>query len=195
MSYTSKTKNYELPQWQLSDTVAMTDFNDAFQSIDEKTVPNTRTINGKPLTDDIVIDAGAGGFLAANPVGSIYITTVATNPGTLYGGTWVSWGSGRMLVGVNTADSDFSSAEKTGGAKTHTLTTNEMPPHYHRTNTDYYYYVEKKDKSNVTGNSITSKTGGTWQGLGDVATSSAGGGAAHNNMPPYITCYMWKRTA
>ena len=57
-------------------------------------------------------------FLASHPVGSLFETTVSTNPGTLYGGTWAAWGGGRVPVGVNTADSDFNTVEKTGGKKT-----------------------------------------------------------------------------
>lgn len=48
------------------------------------------------------------------PVGSIYISVVATNPSTYFGGTWVAWGSGRVPVGINTSDSDFKTVEKTG---------------------------------------------------------------------------------
>ena len=57
-------------------------------------------------------------FLSAHPVGEIYLSTDSRNPGTLYGGTWEAWGSGRVPIGVNASDSDFSAAEKTGGAKT-----------------------------------------------------------------------------
>lgn len=53
------------------------------------------------------------------PIGSIYISTSGINPGGVTGGTWVAWGNGRVLVGVNTSDSDFNTAEKTGGNKTH----------------------------------------------------------------------------
>lgn len=55
------------------------------------------------------------------PVGSIYVSTVATNPGTLFGvGTWAAFGAGRTLVGLNASDADFDTAEETGGAKTST---------------------------------------------------------------------------
>lgn len=50
------------------------------------------------------------------PVGSIYLSTNNTNPGTFWGGTWVAWGSGRVPVGVNTEDSNFNTVEKIGGA-------------------------------------------------------------------------------
>lgn len=93
--------------------------------------------------------AGQGGLTAADvialiyPVGAIMPTTSNVNPGTyLTGTTWESFGAGKTLVGVDTADTDFNSAAKTGGAKTvsgqhnhstmsHTLTTNEIPNHRH----------------------------------------------------------------
>ena len=66
------------------------------------------------------------------PVGSIYMSTSAVNPSSIYPGTsWVAWGSGRVPIGVNSSDTAFNSVEKTGGAKTHTLTVSEMPSHNH----------------------------------------------------------------
>lgn len=66
------------------------------------------------------------------PVGCIYMTTVSTNPNSIFGfGTWVAWGSGRVPVGVNASDSNFSTVEKTGGEATHKLTEAEMPKHDH----------------------------------------------------------------
>ena len=69
------------------------------------------------------------------PVGSVYINaSVSTNPATLLGfGTWTAFGAGRVLVGLDSTDTDFDSAEETGGAKTHTLTTSEIPSHTHTT--------------------------------------------------------------
>lgn len=72
-------------------------------------------------------------------VGDIIMTTVAANPSSVYGGTWVAWGAGRVPVGYNSSDSDFNSAEKTGGSKTqnyaHSHTVNShshlVPKHIH----------------------------------------------------------------
>lgn len=66
-------------------------------------------------------------FSKIYPVGSIYISVKNTNPGTLFGGTWTAWGSGRVPVGVNASETAFSTVEKTGGSKytqmhTHTFT-------------------------------------------------------------------------
>ena len=51
---------------------------------------------------------------------------------TLLGfGTWSSFGEGRVLIGIDSSDSDFDSAEETGGSKTHTLTEAQLPSHRH----------------------------------------------------------------
>lgn len=118
------------------------------------------------------------------PVGSIFQSTDGTDPSTFIGGTWERFGNGRVLVGVDEADSDFSTVNKTGGAKTHTLTIEEMPSHTHTfSGADSYNYV-KVEASSTNGLKASAKT-----------TGSTGGNQAHNNMQPYITVYMWKRTA
>ena len=160
------------------------------KQIDTK-VPMERTINGKALTGNITITAADIGisaiFLAAHPVGDIYLSVNPTNPGTLYGGTWVAWGSGRVPVGVNTSDTDFKTVEKTGGAKTHTLTVQEIPNHAH--------------DLNAVNEGVDNPNGGYHPGwtfnkqyTAQVMSASIGGGQAHNNLQPYITCYIWKRT-
>ena len=70
----------------------------------------------------------------AYPVGSIYMNcSNATNPGTLLGfGTWSAFGEGRVLIGIDSSDTDFDTAEETGGSKTHTLTEAQLPSHRHK---------------------------------------------------------------
>lgn len=118
------------------------------------------------------------------PIGSIHMSVNSANPSTYFGGTWVSWGAGRVPVGVNTSDSSFSTVEKTGGAKTHTLTVSEMPSHNHSYNRYGNYFYGAKG----------SETSQAWYAEAGGATGYTGGNQAHNNLQPYITCYMWKRT-
>lgn len=130
------------------------------------------TIGGKSIFDLVY------------PVGSIYMSINSTNPSTLFGGTWVAWGSGRVPVGVNTAQFPFNTVEKTGGEINHTLTVAELPSHSHPIPQHYgggslHGWVQRIDEVDY----IMSETGDT------------GSGQAHNNLQPYITCYMWKRTA
>lgn len=121
------------------------------------------------------------------PIGSIFMSTASANPGAYLGGTWELWGKGRVPVGVDEAQTEFASAEKTGGEKTHTLSVNEMPAHRH------YLNNPNADGSTV---NYTIAYAPSSKGLaGTLQTASAGGSAAHNNLQPYITCYMFKRTA
>lgn len=68
---------------------------------------------------------------AVYPVGSIYISAASTSPATLFGGTWAVFGAGRSLVSVNSNDTDYNAAEKTGGAKTNTIAVGNLPSHTH----------------------------------------------------------------
>ena len=118
-------------------------------------------------------------------MGSIYINAaVATNPGTLLGfGTWTAFGAGRVIVGLDGTDSDFDTAQETGGAKTHTLSLSETPSHAHTV----VMSTSDTDQGNL--------SQGASSGTSNYTTSSVGGGGAHNNVQPYIVAYMWRRTA
>lgn len=123
------------------------------------------------------------------PVGSIYMSATAATADdveAMFGGTWESWGMGRTIVGVDPEDEDFAEAELTGGEKTHTLTVNEIPSHYHG--------GIKTVSSETSGNQQQGVNAGRYYG-NELNTSSTGGGQAHNNLQPYITCYMFKRIA
>lgn len=122
------------------------------------------------------------------PVGSVYISVSPTNPGTSMGfGTWVAFATGRTLVGIDTGQTEFDTVEETGGAKTHTLTTTEMPSHSHSFSTAVGVMANK----NFTGTGFNPITNDS----SSVSIGNTGGGAAHNNLQPYIVTYMWKRTA
>ena len=127
---------------------------------------------------------------ALYPVGSIYMSVNDTNPSTFFGGTWVSWGAGKVPVGVDTNDTSFATVEKTGGEKQHTLTIAEMPAHNHTIPCT----PTANDGSEPTYQAAQVNAEATGNHNSIVAVSS-GGGSPHNNLQPYITCYMWKRTA
>lgn len=156
------------------------------------------------------------------PVGSIYMSANNVSPQTFLGGTWVAWGAGRVPVGVSSSDTDFNTAEKTGGEKTHTLSVSEMPWHDHSgtnstvetetihtrpTGGALHYlgintYTVKYDVNEQTQEYMVAPAGGSVLEVenGTVINSQYGvcpngSGVAHNNLQPYITCYMWKRTA
>lgn len=172
-------------------------------------VPTSRTINGKALTSNITITAADIGtnaiFLASHPVGSLFETTVSTNPGTLYGGTWAAWGGGRVPVGVNTADSDFNTVEKTGGKKTER---HEFKIGYK----GYYGTAVGSDDNMIQAYKYSTSSYGTYAYEGstqasvnagiqastntrDVAQASSTGDTSETSIvQPYITCYIWKRT-
>ena len=124
------------------------------------------------------------------PVGSIYINaTNNSNPSSLLGfGTWTAFGSGRVMVGLDSGDTDFDAAEETGGSKTdsHALTTAEMPAHTHNSLTDVTFGAD-----NPSGDPRSLLQSGSDN------TGSTGGGSAHTHdiVQPYIVVYMWKRTA
>lgn len=125
------------------------------------------------------------------PVGSIYISTVSTNPATLFGfGTWTAFAAGRTLIGVGTSDQVFA-AGASGGASTHTLTETQIPSHNHSfPYNDLIRWVSPNgDRVLSSGNNVA----GT--GASAIVTGYTGGGGAHNNLQPYIVTYMWQRTA
>lgn len=168
----------------------------------------------------------------AYPVGSVYINASnSAKPSTLLGfGTWVSLGAGRCLMGVDTSQTEFNTVGKTGGEKTHTLTTDEMPSHTHGVNISTSSNGTSTGKvkplviddgggsdTNYTVSGNCSVPGGRHNGACSTGsnnhwielqitvpnhthsvignTGSSGGNGAHNNLAPYITVYMWKRTA
>ena len=166
-------------------------FKDAF--VDTLTTTNNATVTGDLTVGGNLTVTGTGLAEAAYPVGSIYMNINATDPNTLLGfGSWSRFGEGKMLISQLSSDSDFDTGEETGGAKTHTLTIAEMPAHDH-----------PRGGHSTPGFTDDAGTGGlegymggdTASGSFDARLASQGGGAAHNNMPPYIVVYMWKRTA
>jgi hypothetical protein len=153
---------------------------------------------------------------AVYPVGSIYINaTSSSNPSTLLGfGTWSAFGAGRVMVGLDSSDTLFDTAEETGGSKdsvvvshTHTATVTD-PTHFHvtdGTNGSNRHAVRAGFDAIIDGSSgsasaedayyVTgSRTGTASTGI-TVANSTVGSSGTNANIQPYITVRMWKRTA
>ena len=174
------------------------------------------------------------------PIGSIYMSVDSTNPGSILGGTWEVWGSGRVPVGVNASDSNFDTVEKTGGVSTVTLTAAQsgVPAHAHGLNSHvhglnshthtltsnstggvmlynnpggqitrtqlgtsgsskkYAFTASGTDYLVYGGAKTGAASGNTAAASGNTANSTAKNAtSAHTNLQPYITCYMFKRTA
>ena len=131
-------------------------------------------------------------LLAMYPIGSVYSSVSLSTPeqvASALGGTWEAWGSGRVPVGVDTNDESFNTVEKTGGEKTHKLTTSEMPKHKHTHSSGRWAWSEQSGGGDI----INSQSETSHMFTRD--TSEVGGDTAHNNLQPYITCYMYKRIA
>jgi hypothetical protein len=146
---------------------------------------------------------------ALYPVGSIYINAgVTTNPGTLLGfGTWVAFGAGRVMVGLNGSDTLFDTLEETGGSKDATLVSHN---HTGTTGGQSNDHTHQIDANNVDSFGSTNRIAGadarldgadfTTSGTStdhnhNFTTSTQGSSAANANLQPYITVAMWKRTA
>lgn len=160
---------------------------------------------------------------ALYPVGSIYTNaTSSTNPGTLLGfGTWAAFGAGRVMVGFDSSNALFDTAEETGGSAnsivvshTHTADTQSNHQHYAASSTTAGPRQTNSDVSSS--NYISTNTGvsglneaynlAATGNVSDVGLTSSAGSHSHTistegssgtnaNYQPYITVYMWKRTA
>ncbi len=163
-----------------------------------KTIPSeeaaavTIVYNGvawKLIDYSVITAAPVSGFISllqAWPVGSIYATTSAANPSTLFGGTWAATAVGRFPLGAGTSDASYVTGS-TGGASTHQLIANEMPTHNHT-------YIDISE--NVAPFTYDTVSGSPYNKYNNAQTTGdTGGDAPHNNLPPYEVFYYWKRTA
>ena len=196
-----------------------TEFNAIVTAISSKSDSASPIFTGSPEAPTPSL-GGTGTILATvaavrslYPVGSIYINASNnTNPGTLLGfGTWTAFGAGRVPVGFDASDALFDTAEETGGSKnaivvshTHTATTDTATAHTHDGVLREAQSGQFKITSNrAPGSDIDYATGDNTSSLTDSSgahshtftTDSTGSSGTNANLQPYITVYMWKRTA
>lgn len=144
---------------------------------DSTYIDSTGIVHNRELLSDLLSRIS----LMAYPIGSIYISINSTNPSTLFGGTWEQI-KDRFLLACGSTYKNGT----TGGEATHKLTINEMPEHNH---TENYVGVGWK-QDGASGTYCVSSALEPYR-----VTGNTGGSQAHNNMPPYLAVYMWKRTA
>ena len=184
-----------------------TEFNDIATAIATKADLASPTFTGAPLaptaslgtsTTQLATTAFVQAAMAALfPVGAIYTAVVSTNPATLIGfGTWTAFGAGRVMVGFDSGNALFDTAEETGGSAnaitvshTHTITD---PGHNHTV-------ASSTTSTGFTGGAnagtIVSSTETTSTATTGITIDTAGSSGTNANYQPYITVYMWKRTA
>ena len=133
------------------------------------------------------------------PVGSIYMSatlSTAAQVNATLGGTWEAWGAGRVPVGVDTSQTEFKTVGKTGGEKTHTLVNSELPKIEGTLPHTAYGETKISGAFSFTSGSVSSYEGANSNTSNNrIYKLSFGNNTAHNNLQPYITCYMYKRTA
>lgn len=160
------------------------------------------TLPSSPVTNQLFFQTAETNFVLDNvyPIGSIYMNVNSTNPGTLFGGTWEQI-QGKFLLGMSSSYP----AGSQGGEASHTLTTEEMPAHAHNPANEagYYGFITNSQKAFAVGDMGVQSGSGRYYPYSTTAfnisrnslTGTTGGGKSHNNMPPYLSIYIWKRTA
>lgn len=160
------------------------------------------TLPSNPATNQLFFQTAGTNFVLDNvyPIGSIYMNVNSTNPGTLFGGTWEQI-QGKFLLGMSSSYP----AGSQGGEASHTLTTAEMPSHGHNpaNESGYYGFITNSKKAFEVGDMGVQSGSGRYYPYSTAAfdisrnslTGTTGGGNSHNNMPPYLSIYIWKRTA
>ena len=154
-------------------------------------------INAKANSNDVYAKTDTSDLInLIYPVGSIYMSVNNTNPSTLFGGTWEQI-KGRFLIGTGGVEANTTNfwgeiqenavncpPGERGGEPRHKLTIDEIPPHYHNCKTYSGNNVDGKQWSFKSINNSSE---------GGIGADNVGGGQPHNNMPPYLAVFMWKR--
>lgn len=154
--------------------------------------PNTTT----PLSKAVLTNLANAILGVAFPIGKIEMFYDAEDHSNYMGFTWERTAVGKVLVGIDSTDTDFNTIGKTGGKKTHTLTVDEIPAHEHD---EYFITNDGNINQAITGNS--GSINGTYAKLEDsfeqnrapLVTGIVGGSQPHNNLQPYQVVAYWKR--
>lgn len=133
--------------------------------------------------------------VATYQVGDLFLTTRNENPNVRFGGIWELYGKGKVLVCVDEDDNDFNVVNKTGGEKTHKLTIDEMPSHQHDMDDETYggYLNRMGVRGDGGGSNHLVPQYSQTVSYSKYIPMPTGGNQDHNNLPPYITCFIWKR--
>lgn len=131
------------------------------------------------------------------PVGAIYMSIDDTNPGSIFGGTWVAWGAGRVPVGYNDGDSDFDTVEETGGSKTHShgLENSSTGARIRLAADNGVWATTKTMPVRASTRSVTVSGNAANTGNTSVGVVIEGTSDESSSLQPYVVCHMWKRTA
>ena len=154
----------------------------------------------KKLITDTVTQAKKDAILAAHPVGSYYISDNATDPGTLFGGTWKALDPGLTLISQGKGTDKFGSFEfvagQTYGERMHQLTVDELATHwhllYHDSKFKAVYNAQSDNKMAWQQALVRSNRFGSDS---DYSGSHVGGNMPHNNVQPCKAVYIWLRVS
>ena len=129
-------------------------------------------------------------YNAIFPIGQIVIKGDNEDYSNWLGFTWERTAVGKVLVGIDSTDTDFNTIGKTGGEKTHTLTVAEMPKHTHNLKTGARTNAWQEPNYAISYQYQAASTANSSEGI-----ENTGGSQPHNNLQPYQVVAYWKRIA
>lgn len=178
-----------------------------------KTTATNVTFTKVDGTESTVQDTVTALNSALHPIGSIYLSVDSTNPSIIFGGTWILFGPGRTLICVDDSNTKFNEASKKGGEYTHKhttsghkLTVSEIPSHTHSISYEGTILDRAYAYTGVNGGDFWRLSQGLSSqisGGGVYKNNNTGGNGSHTHgdtgstslLQPFITCYIWERTA
>ena len=182
--------SFELSEKNISLEITLKNFSQTLKEINKNNIETNNDLkNTKYNLEKTKADFKKELLEKVYPIGSYYWSSSNISPSNIFGGSWTKI-NGRFLF----ASDNSHSVGETGGEERHTLTINEIPSHSHdydKFNFLTYYRLKKEDVNNDR-RFPCYKENDDWEINSSV--SHTGGGASHNNMPPYLTANCWKRT-